>query len=45
MYHNNINTVRKYCKDVKQSNNIIYYSRIGLVLSAVAFIITTLTVY
>ena len=44
MYHNNINTVRKYCEDIKQSN-IIYYSRIGLVLSAVAFIITTLTVY
>ena len=45
MCHNNINTVRKYCKDTKQFNNIIYYSRIGLVLSAVAFIITTLTVY
>ena len=44
MYHNNINTVRKYGEDIKQSN-IIYYSRIGLVLSAVAFIITTLTVY
>ena len=44
MCHNNINTVRKYCKDTKQFNNI-YYSRIGLVLAAIAFIITTLTVY